>query len=164
MNLQRNSVTGNLLTLPNGNLAGECCCGCCGYLVPNQVRATISGLTDDPVRLAVYNGAHDLTWRGHGIELGYTCEWYGNNILAPLPGDLSLLRIWNPANASACSADGEHLWWLILMNTVMSGCWCYWSKSSSNGGDWAGNYVHVGTVGVPCAGSVGSSAVLGAGP
>jgi hypothetical protein len=150
-----------------GNPSYGYCCGCCCYIVPEQVRVTIADMTDTPTGLVDLNGTYDLTWVGHDYDAGppssgTACAWeyaIGGGVT------LRLSRVWNPSNATPCSSTGDHLWWLHLENVPAGGlvCQCYWSKATSDGGDWAGNYAHYSSL-PDCGGATGSSATVGSVP
>lgn len=141
-----------------GNPSYGFCCGCCCYSVPETIRVTLADLTDTPTGLADYNGTYDLVWAGHDVGGGNACIW---ELAIPDSGStLRLSRVWNPANATPCSETGDHLWWLHLTWLPTGeplGCSCYWSKATSNGGDWAGAYTHYSAL-PDCDGATGSSA------
>jgi len=138
------------------------CCGCCCKVVPAQVRVTISGMSDSPTGLASRNGTYDLSWVGHDVAGGNVCKWTGG-FGGGLTGSLTLSRVWNPANATPCSETGDHLWWLFMDAGTLT-CFGYWSKATSDGGDWAGSYTPFGGLAGTCPGVAGSSATVGSVP
>ena len=87
-NLQRNVVTGNLLRVPAGNLAKECCCtvvgDCeCSPSLDGVYTVTLSGFASaSDTRYAHFDGDWDIEWDGG-------CTWSGCFDAGLKPGETS---------------------------------------------------------------------------
>jgi len=176
MNLQRNSVTGNLLVLPNGNLAGACCCdrydcsenlayyslfaqvtfaslaGCLADLNgDNELEATSSNLIDEEPGANWYQKDKDVDadW------LQEPCRWGWLDSGSGLSIDLHLFH-----NIVTL----EERWYLRAQANISGGYvgkWWYKAHTDGSESDLYGAYTesHCTFSGTcDCAGSAGATA------